>query len=197
MGKSKIINKQGEEQALEAVRTLIRWAGDNPDRSGMEDTPRRVLEFYEEFFKYNANVADYSNSAANDISYEDFILVKDIQLISFCEHHMLPAAGIAHIAYIPGKSMAGIGTIARIAEDCAQKFTTQEALTGNIMNMINDAFIPAGAAIMAKLSHGCMALRGQQQRQSSVTTTKFSGVFHDNPDIQRQFLMLADKDYDR
>ncbi len=174
---------------------MIRWAGDDPDRPGMADTPAQVLAFYEEFFKgYGKQAADYAGSIANDTTFEDFILVKDINIASFCEHHMLPATGTAHIAYIPGQAVAGIGTLARIAEDCARRLSTQETVTSEIISMINEAFVPAGIAVMVTFSHGCMTLRGGQKKESTVTTTKFSGIFHDNPDIQKQFLIFVNEE---
>ena len=130
-------------QAEEAVRTLIRWAGDDSDRPGMAETPARLLAFYDEFFKgYERGAADYDSPPADDLDYGDFILVRDIRLLSFCEHHMLPATGFAHIAYIPGEKLAGIGTIARLAAESARRFTTQEALTARINGLMNEAFAP-------------------------------------------------------
>ena len=201
MAKSKAINKPGanesREEAREAVRTLIRWAGDDPDRAGMIETPDRVLRFYEEFFTgYGAKTEDYTGSIANDIVYDDFILVKDIRIASFCEHHLLPATGSAHIAYIPGGNIAGIGTLARIASDCARRFTTQEAITTDIAAMMTQAFAPQGIAIAVSLTHGCMGLRDRTQQDSAVMTTKFSGLFRDNPDIQKQFIMLVNAKHD-
>lgn len=194
MGKSKAIN---ETEAREAVRTLIRWAGDDPDRPALQDTPARVLEFFSEFFTgYDKNAADYEGSIANDVAYDDFIMVRDITLASFCEHHMLPATGTAHIAYIPKDKVAGIGTIARIAEDCARRLSTQEAVTNDIAAIIDQAFAPQGVAVLVDLGHGCMTLRGGKQTQSRVTATKFTGAFKDNPALQTRFLMLAGKKCD-
>ncbi len=201
MHKSKAINNlpvqqyADEEEAREAVRTLIRWAGDDPDRPGLQDTPARVLQFYREFFSgYNAEPAHYINSIANDVTYDDFIMVKDIRLTSFCEHHMLPASGFAHIAYVPGKAVAGIGTIARIAADCARRLTTQEAITEEIASLMNESFAPKGVALSVSLNHGCMALRDAAQTGAQVVTTKFSGIFKDKPDIQNQFLTYIKPD---
>ncbi len=198
MGKSKAINKiaataqkPSRAQAEEAVRTLISWAGDDPQRAGMAQTPQRVLAFYEEFFKgYGLSPSDYAESIANDVSFDDFIMVSDIKIVSFCEHHMLPATGTAHIAYIPGEKVAGIGTIAKIAADCAARFTTQEDLTQQIADTVQSAFCPQGAAVMTRLSHGCMTLRGPQQSGSAASMTKFSGNFAADTDIQKRFFML-------
>lgn len=200
MAKSKVIHKANtdEESAKEAVRTLIRWAGDDPDRPGMHDTPERVLEFYRAFFTgYTRGPSDYKGGVANDIAYDDFILVKDIRIMSFCEHHMLPATGTAHIAYIPGKTVPGLGTIARIAADCAAKFTTQESITDDILHTVHSSFTPDGIAVLVELSHGCMTLRGGEKQHSKALTAKFSGLFLENEALRRQFLMLTNKECDK
>jgi len=205
MGKSKAINKGGAANrpdaatAEEAVRTLIRWAGDDPDRPGMQQTPQRLLAFYKEFFTgYAATPAAFAGSIANDVSCGDFILVRDINLVSFCEHHMLPATGTAHIAYVPGERVPGLGAIARIADICARRFTTQETLTSDIAAMIEGAFAPAGIAVLTSLSHGCMALRApQHSRDSAVTTNRFTGIFANDPELQNRFFMLVAAKHDR
>ena len=197
MEKSKTINENNDEQAQQAVRALIKWAGDDPDRPGMDKTPQRVLDFYRAFFKgYGKTASDYSASIANDVEYDDFILVKDIQLQSFCEHHLLPATGIAHIAYIPDENVAGLGTIARIIDDCARRFTTQEAIINDAVALIEQAFAPNGIALYAELSHGCMTIREPALKQSKAVATKFTGDFQNNPDIQKQFFMLINKAHD-
>lgn len=199
MSKSKAIKKPLPAEAREAVRTLIRWAGDDPDRPGMQDTPQRLLQFYEDFFRgYDAAPADFAGSIANDVACEDFIMVRDIDFVSFCEHHMLPATGAAHIAYIPGKIVPGIGAIARIADTCARRFTTQETLTAEIAAMVNSAFAPAGVAVMTVMAHGCMNLRApQRSRDARVTTVKFSGVFFDDPRLQDRFFMILAAGHDK
>ncbi|MCB9990316.1 MAG: GTP cyclohydrolase I FolE [Rhodospirillales bacterium] len=199
MGKSKVINipdpqAPDRETARQAVRTLIRWAGDDPDRPGMAATPDRVLDFYTQFFTgYAAKAEEYSASTADALSYDDAVLIKDIPIASFCEHHMLPAAGHAHIAYIPGKTVAGIGTLARIAKDCAARFTTQEAITTDIINMIEQSFAPQGIAVTLRLNHGCMGLRAAEQRESTVITSRFSGLYSDNSDIQTRYFMAINE----
>ncbi len=193
MAKSKVINKPPPEEAREAVRTLIRWAGDDPDRPGMAETPQRLLKFYSEFFTgYASAPEDFSGSIANDTACKEFILIRDIEIVSFCEHHLLPASGMAHIAYIPGENVPGIGAIARIADACARRFTTQETLTGDIAAMVESAFAPAGVAVMTAMTHGCMTLRApQRNRRSKVSTVKFTGAFLNDPALQDRFCMLV------
>ncbi|PJB70865.1 MAG: GTP cyclohydrolase I FolE [Alphaproteobacteria bacterium CG_4_9_14_3_um_filter_47_13] len=205
MMKSKMINHRQKKQqeteeslALEAVRTLIRWGGDDPDRAGLQDTPARVLAFYKDFFSgRDIAPANYAGSLAPDVTYDDLILIRDIRLVSFCEHHMLPASGRAHIAYIPDQKIAGLGSFAKIAAFCSRRFTTQEAITNDIIEMIQTAFSPCGVAVMVSLSHGCMTLRDPMQSRSVTLTTKFSGIFQSEPSRQQQFLMLAERPYDK
>lgn len=192
MNKSKAIIKPQPAEAREAVRTLIRWAGDDPDRPGMQDTPERLLRFYEEFFSgYRSRPGDFAGSIANDVACEEFVLITDIEIASFCEHHLLPATGVAHIAYIPGTGVPGIGAVARIADACARRFTTQEALTADTAAMMESAFAPAGVAVMTAMAHGCMNLRApERNRQATVTTAKFTGAFLENSGLQDRFFML-------
>lgn len=192
MGKSKAIERPPEHEAHEAVRTLIRWAGDDPDRPGMRKTPERVLAFYRDFFAgYNARPEDYGTSVAEGAEGGNFILVRDIALISFCEHHMLPAHGTAHIAYIPGETVPGIGAVARLAADCAARLTTQESLTAAIAAMMDRAFAPRGAAVAVTLSHGCMTLRNPAQRETCVATVAFTGDFGRDADLRHTFLSMT------
>lgn len=191
MGKGKAIHQPDEAQAREAVRTLIRWAGDDPDRPGLADTPTRVLAFYREFFTgYGQEAGSCGGGFADDAATTGFILVRDIKLESFCEHHMLPATGRAHIAYVPDGTLAGIGSIARIAAGLARRLTVQERLGRDIAEAIEAAFSPRGVAVLLDLSHGCMTLRGGRQDESRVVTIFFSGVFRDDRDTQKQFLSL-------
>ncbi len=194
MAKSKTIQKPARDEAREAVRTLIRWAGDDPDRAGLRATPDTVLDFYARFFTgYNSSAASYKDSVAQGLRYDDMIMVRDIRVSSFCEHHMLPAQGHIHIAYIPGAAVAGIGTIARLAADCARRLTTQEALCEDIVGLMDEAFAPKGVAVIAQLAHGCMSLQGDTARHSSrVITTRFSGAFKTDPALQNRVLTLLD-----
>lgn len=200
MGKSKMIERPvapGREEALEAVRTLIRWAGDDPDRPGMRDTPERVLAFYDAFFS-GYETGDVSLAGLpGEAAYEDFILIRDIKLASFCEHHMLPATGTAHIAYVPNGKIAGFGALGRIAARRASRFTTQEAITNGIIADMEASLSPRGAAVFVEMAHGCMGLRAPHQEGSRAVTVKFSGLFLDEMDIQRQFLMLTGQTMER
>jgi len=192
MSKCKEINNALELQALDAVKTLISWAGDDPTRPGLQQTPERVLKFFSHFFEgYNIDVSEFEKSIANDIDFDDFILVKDLNIQSFCEHHMLPSEGLAHIAYIPNKKVAGLGTISRIADKCARRLTTQEEITNNIHDIIVSAFDPLGIAIMITLEHRCMTYNQPQTINSQAITTKYSGTFTESAELQNNFLSLV------
>lgn len=196
MGKSKAINdrdiRPGRAQAEEAVRTLIRWAGDDPARAGLRQTPARVADFYRDFFKgYDLCAEEFSASTAPGAAGGDIVLVGGIAIATFCEHHMLPAEGTASVAYIPGAAVAGLGAVARIAQYCAARLTTQEDLTAAIAQAMEQAFAPHGVAVLTRLRHGCMTLRASGQQGSAATVLRYAGVFCDDMALQNRFLALA------
>lgn len=181
------------EQAEEAVRTLLLFAGEDPAREGLRDTPRRVVKAWDEMF------AGYSMSAPQVLDkvfaevegYDDMVLVRDIPFASHCEHHMVPFFGKAHLAYFPNGGVVGLSKLARVVDVFAKRFQTQEALTAQVVEAIEDALKPLGVAAMFEAEHMCMSMRGVQKPGSLTVTTRFTGLFRDNPAEQMRFLTMA------
>jgi GTP cyclohydrolase I len=176
-------------EAQAAVETLIRWIGDNPDREGLVETPKRVVNSYKELFSgYNQDPIDVLEKTFSDISnYDEMVLVKDIRIESYCEHHMIPIIGIAHIAYIPDGKIVGISKLARVAEIFAKRLQTQELLTIQIANTINNVLKPKGVAVIINASHQCMTTRGINKESSLTVTSKMIGEFKTNNAIRSDF----------
>ena len=187
------VARPSREEAEAAVRTLIRWAGDDPDRDGLRDTPRRVASAYEDFF------AGYGQDAGKDLArtfddlggYDDIVIVRDIPFFSHCEHHMVPFVGKAHVAYYPGEKVVGLSKLARVVDTFAHRLQTQERLTSLVVHAIDDALKPRGIAVMIEAEHQCMTLRGVHKHGASTVTTQFTGVFRDDPAEQLRFLTLV------
>jgi GTP cyclohydrolase I len=186
--------RPSREQAEAAVRTLIAWAGDNPDRDGLKDTPKRVTEAYGEFF------SGYDKSAEADLErtfedigvYDDMVVVRDIPFFSHCEHHMVPFVGKAHVAYYPtDNKVVGLSKLARVVEVFAHRLQTQERLTSEVVNAIDEALKPRGIAVMIEAEHQCMTLRGVKAHGASTVTTQFTGAFRDDPAEQIRFVTLV------
>ena len=171
------------------VRTLIRWAGDDPDREGLAGTPERVVAAFEEFYAgYRENPADLIGcSFADAAGYDDMVLVRDIPFHSHCEHHMVPFFGRAHVAYYPAGGVIGLSRFARLVDAFARRLQTQERLTAQIADAIETHLRPRGTAVMIEAEHMCMSMRGVQKQGSLTITTRFGGVFHDNPAEQARF----------
>jgi len=180
------------EEAEAAVRTLIAWAGDDPDREGLLDTPRRVAKAYEELFSgYREDPAKPLRRVFHDVSgYKDLVLVRDIDFVSHCEHHMAPFFGKAHIGYYPRRGVVGLSKLARIVDTFARRLQTQEALSAQIVQAIEQTLAPRGVAVMLEAEHSCMAMRGVRKQGASTVTTEFSGVFRDDPNQQARFFSL-------
>ena len=180
-------------EAEEAVRTLIAWAGDNPDREGLLDTPGRVVRAYEEFFAgYKEDAASALDRTFEEVDgYDDIVLVKDILFSSHCEHHMVPFVGKAHIAYLPNETVVGLSKLGRIVDVYAKRLQTQEIMTAQILNAITEQLKPHGAAVMLEAEHLCMTIRGIHKHGSSTVTTQFNGVFRNDPAEQARFLTLV------
>jgi GTP cyclohydrolase I len=176
-------------EAQAAVETLIRWIGDNPDREGLVETPKRVVNSYKELFSgYNQDPIAVLEKTFSDISnYDEMVLVKDIRIESYCEHHMIPIIGIAHIAYIPDGKIVGISKLARVAEIFAKRLQTQELLTIQIANTINNVLKPKGVAVIINASHQCMTTRGINKESSLTVTSKMIGEFKTNNAIRSDF----------
>jgi GTP cyclohydrolase I len=186
------VARPSREEAEAAVRTLIAWAGDDPRREGLVDTPRRVIKAYEELF------AGYRESAGATLSrtftqvsgYEELVLVRDIPFVSHCEHHIAPIFGKAHIGYYPRGGVVGLSKLARIVDIFARRLQTQEALSAQIVLAIDEFLETRGVALMIEAEHTCMAMRGVKKQGASTVTTQFSGVFRDDPSEQTRFFTL-------
>lgn len=188
-----LVVRPTRDQAMEAVRTLLAWAGDDPSREGLLDTPKRVVKAYEEYYKgYEENPADILDRVFREVDgYDDIVLVRDIPFYSHCEHHMAPFTGRAHIAYYPTDGVVGLSKLARLVDVYARRLQTQETMTAQIINAINEALRPRGAAVYVEAEHTCMSMRGVQKQGSSTITTQFSGVFRDDPAEQARFFQMA------
>ncbi|MGV9007288.1 MAG: GTP cyclohydrolase I FolE [Brevundimonas sp.] len=185
--------RPSRETALEAVRTLIAWAGDNPDREGLVDTPRRVVDAYGDWFQgYDADVARELSRTFEEVQgYDDMVLLRDIEVESHCEHHMAPFLGKAYVAYIPTEKVVGISKIARVVEIFSKRLQTQETLTQEIAAALDSHLAPAGVAVLIDAEHQCMTTRGVHHRHVSTLTTRFTGVFKSDPALMDRFLKLA------
>lgn len=185
--------RPSREAALEAVRTLIAWAGDNPEREGLIDTPRRVVDAYGDWFQgYDADVARELSRTFEDVQgYDDMVLLRDIEVESHCEHHMAPFLGKAYVAYIPTEKVVGISKIARVVEIFSKRLQTQETLTQEIAAALDSHLAPAGVAVLIDAEHQCMTTRGVHHRHVSTLTTRFTGVFKTDPALMDRFLKLA------
>ena len=180
------------EEAEAAVRTLIAWAGDNPDREGLVDTPKRVVKAYDEFFAgYKQNSNEVLDKVFEEVAgYDDMVLVRDIPFSSHCEHHMVPFVGTAHVAYYPSEGVVGLSKLARVVDVFAKRLQTQETMTAQIVEAIEDALSPRGVAVLIDAEHMCMSMRGVQKQGSSTITTRFTGIFRDEPSEQARFMSM-------
>jgi GTP cyclohydrolase I len=183
------------EQAEEAVRILIAWAGDDPSREGLVDTPRRVASAYEDFYAgYGQDPQTVLDRTFEDVgNYDDIVLVRNIPFYSHCEHHMVPFVGKAHIAYFPGDRVVGLSKLARVVDLFGKRLQTQERLTADIIQAVDESLKPRGIAVMIEAEHQCMTLRGVQKHGASTVTTQFTGVFRDDPTEQVRFMTLVNR----
>jgi GTP cyclohydrolase I len=186
------VARPSREEAEAAVRTLIAWAGDDPRREGLVDTPRRVVRAYEELFSgyHESAGATLSRTFSQVSGYEDLVLVRDIPFVSHCEHHIAPIFGKAHIAYYPRGGVVGLSKLARIVDTFARRLQTQEALSAQIVLAIDEFLETRGVALMIEAEHTCMAMRGVKKQGASTVTTQFTGVFRDDPNEQTRFFTL-------
>lgn len=180
------------DEAEEAVRTLIRWAGDDPHREGLLDTPGRVVRAYEELFSgYEVDPAEVLKRTFSETEgYDDIILLRDIRLESYCEHHMLPIMGRAHVAYLPSHRVVGISKLARVVEIYGKRLQIQEKLTCQIAEAIQDVLQPRGVAVVIEATHQCMSCRGVHKVGVSMVTSRMLGAFRNNPATRRELLAL-------
>ena len=187
--KDDLENKVSREEAEKAVETLIMWAGDNPNREGLKETPKRVIKAYEEFFSgYKESPEDYLSKTFEDVQgYEDLVMLKDITFNSHCEHHMVPIEGKVHLAYIPIKKVVGISKLARTVDIFAKRLQTQETMTQQIADCIYNSLKPRGVAVYIEAFHQCMTTRGVLKPNVSTVTNCFLGDFKTKIDLQQRF----------
>ena len=180
------------EQAEDAVRTLLRWAHENPERPGLRDTPARVVRSYEEFFAgYQVDPVTLLERTFDETEgYDEIVLLRDIRVESTCEHHMVPIVGRAHVAYLPHRRVVGISKLARVVDAYSKRLQLQEKLTAQIANTINDVLQPLGVAVVIEAGHQCMSTRGVHKPGASMVTSTMLGAFRDNPDTRRELLAM-------
>jgi GTP cyclohydrolase I len=180
------------EEAEEAVRTLLRWAGDDPSREGLIDTPGRVVRSYEEFFSgYDVDpVALLERTFEETDGYDEIVLLRDIRLESHCEHHMVPIIGRAHVAYLPFRRVVGISKLARLVDAYAARLQIQEKLTAQIANTIQQVLEPRGVAVVIEAAHQCMTTRGVHKPGVTMVTSRMLGAFRDDPTTRREVLAM-------
>ena len=188
-----LMSKPTRDQAEKAVKTLIEWAGDNPDREGLVETPKRVVKAYEQFFEgYNQDPEEILTKTFEEVEgYDEMVIVKDIRLESHCEHHIVPILGKAHIGYIPNNRVVGISKLARIVDVFGKRLQTQETMTSQIANVIQKVLDPKGVAVVIDASHQCMTTRGVHKPESSTVTSAMKGVFKENAVTRNEFLSFV------
>ncbi|ACS56327.1 MULTISPECIES: GTP cyclohydrolase I FolE [Rhizobium] len=186
-------DRPSQQEAEEAVRVLLRWAGDNPAREGLLETPARVVKSYRELFSgYDMAAEDVLGRTFEEVAgYDDMVLVKDIPFYSHCEHHMVPIIGKAHVAYMPDGRVLGLSKIARVVEIYGRRLQTQETMTAQIARAIDDTLNPRGVAVLIEAEHMCMAMRGVQKQGSTTLTTTFTGTFKTEPADQARFMTMV------
>jgi GTP cyclohydrolase I len=184
--------KPSREEAEAAVRTLIRWAGDDPKREGLLDTPARVVRSYEEFFQgYGSDPAAILARTFEEVDgYDEMILLRDIRFESYCEHHMVPIIGKAHVAYLPRKRVVGISKLARLVELYAKRLQIQEKMTAQIADTLEHVLQPLGVGVVIEASHQCMTTRGVHKPGVSMVTSRMLGSFRSDPSTRREFLAI-------
>lgn len=186
-------DRPSRAEAEAAVRTLIRWAGDNPDREGLVGTPDRVVRSYEEFFSgYDEDPAQMLERTFEETDgYDEMVILRDIRLESHCEHHMVPIIGRLHIAYLPNRRVVGISKLARVADIYARRLQIQEKLTAQIANTIQTVLQPRGVAVVVEAQHQCMTTRGVHKPGVSMVTSRMLGIFRDNPATRQEFMAMV------
>ncbi len=179
-----------EDQAKDAVRTLLRFIGENPEREGLKQTPSRVIKSFKELYSgYSQNSEEVLSKTFEDVmDYNEFVLLKDISFTSTCEHHMLPFVGKVHVAYIPNKKVVGISKLARVVEVFAKRLQIQEKLTVQIAEAIHKSLDAKGVAVIMEAKHFCMSMRGVKNADSSMVTSHYTGVFDEKDKVQQKFI---------
>ena len=184
--------KPTREEAEAAVRTMLAWTGDNPDREGLIETPKRVVRAYEQFFAgYEMDPKQVLSKVFEEVEgYDEMVIVKDIRVESHCEHHIVPILGKAHVGYLPNKRIVGISKLARVVDIFGKRLQTQEVMTAQIANVINEVLEPRGVAVVMNAKHQCMTTRGVHKPESSTITSTMLGAFRENPDTRAEFMNL-------
>ena len=184
--------KPTREEAEAAVRTMLAWTGDNPDREGLVETPKRVVRAYEQFFAgYEMDPKEVLSKVFEEVEgYDEMVIVKDIRVESHCEHHIVPILGKAHVGYLPNKRIVGISKLARVVDIFGKRLQTQEVMTAQIANVINEVLEPKGVAVVMNVKHQCMTTRGVHKPESSTITSTMLGAFRENPDTRAEFMNL-------
>ncbi|MDN2564782.1 GTP cyclohydrolase I FolE [Aquibium sp. A9E412] len=184
--------RPSREEAEAAVRTLLRWVGDDPQREGLVDTPERVAKAYREMFEgYDLDPAEALGRTFEEVAgYDDLVLIRDIAFHSHCEHHMVPIIGKAHVGYLPDGRVVGLSKVARVVDIFARRLQTQEAMTAQIAGAIQETLAPRGVAVIVEAEHMCMSMRGIRKRGSTTLTSTFTGAFRDDPQEQARFMTM-------
>ncbi|HRK72445.1 MAG TPA: GTP cyclohydrolase I FolE, partial [Micropepsaceae bacterium] len=187
------MGRPSREEAEAAVRTLLRWAGDDPSREGLRDTPARVARAYEEWFQgYGQDPEDYLARTFEEVEgYDEMITLRDIRFESHCEHHLAPIIGKAHVAYLPTTRVVGISKLARVVETYARRFQVQEKMTAQIANCIQKVLEPKGVAVVIEAAHQCMTTRGVHKPGVTMVTSTMLGAFRKDPMTRREFLTIV------
>ena len=182
-----------QTEAEAAVRTLLRWAGDDPEREGLLDTPARVARSYRELFAgYEVDPRDYLERTFEEVGgYDELVVLKDIRFVSFCEHHMLPVVGRAHVGYLPTDRVVGISKLARVVHGFARRLQIQEKMTSEIARAIQEVLRPQGVGVVVEAEHSCMTLRGVNTAGASLSTSCLMGVVRDDARTREEFLRLV------
>jgi len=188
--------KISDEKAEEAIKTIIEWVGEDPEREGLKSTPRRVIKAFKEYFQgYKEDPAEYLTKTFTEVEgYDDMVIEKNISIRSHCEHHIAPIIGVAHVAYIPSKKVVGLSKLARVVDAFSKRLQTQERLTMQIAKTIMDVLQPRGVAVTIDASHQCMTNRGIKKEKSTTITNYFLGAFKDDLSFQNRYLRYINKD---
>ena len=188
--------KTSDKKAEEAVKTIIEWIGENPDREGLRSTPKRVIKAFKEYFRgYSEEPANYLIKTFSEVDdYDDMVIEKNISIRSHCEHHMAPITGVAHVAYIPSKKVVGLSKLARVVDAFSKRLQTQERLTMQIAKTIMDTLQPRGVAVTIDATHHCMTDRGVKKENTKTITNYFLGAFKDDLGFQNRYLRYINRD---
>ena len=186
------LERPSKEEACEAVRTLIRWAGDDPDREGLLDTPDRVIRSYDEYYSgYTQDPVDILRRTFEETEgYDEMVVLKDVEINSHCEHHMAPIIGRVHIGYLPDKSVVGISKLARVVDVYARRLQIQEKMTAQIADALDQVIRPRGVGVVVEAAHHCMTTRGIQKQGVTMVTSRMLGSFRSDPKTRREFLAI-------